>query len=163
MARNQTWVAAPPEAVWAVLADPYSYADWVVGAQKVLAADPRWPDPGTRLHHRVGIGFAAIRDRTCVEESRAGEHLVLDAAARPLGRARVEITLVPEGKGTRVHLYEDPSGFTGPLRFNPLVQVALRVRNAEALRRFKDLAERSHRGALRAQRRAGAGRVAAAG
>ena len=41
-------VAAPPEAVWAVLADGWQYGTWVVGASRVRAVDPggRRPAPG---------------------------------------------------------------------------------------------------------------------
>lgn len=154
MARNEVWVDAPREVVWDVLADPYAYPDWVVGAQRARTADPQWPAPPSRLHHRVGLGPFSVRDRTCVIESDPPQRIVLDAAARPFGRARVEITLRPEGTGTRVHLLEDPSGYTGLLRLNPAVQLLIRARNVEALRRLKDIAERRRRAALRAQRRA---------
>jgi uncharacterized protein YndB with AHSA1/START domain len=153
MARNSIRVDAPLEIVWSVLADPFAYPDWVVGAQRARAADPSWPAPGSRLHHRVGIGPLSIRDRTTVLESDPPRRIVLDAAARPLGRARVEISLHPEDGGTRVEIVEDPSGFTAPLRLNPAVQALIKLRNAEALRRFKDIAERRRRAADRAARR----------
>ena len=41
-------VAAPAEAVWAVLADGWQYATWVVGASRVRAVDAGWPRAGTR-------------------------------------------------------------------------------------------------------------------
>lgn len=153
MARNEIWVDAPLEIVWELLSDPFAYPDWVVGAQRARSADPSWPEPGSRLHHRVGIGPLSTRDRTCVVEAEPPDRIVLDAAARPFGRARVEITLRSEGDGTRVHMLEDPSGLAAVLRFNPLVQLLVKARNVEALRRFRDLAERRHRAVLRAGRR----------
>ena len=41
-------VDAPAEAVWAVLADGWLYASWVVGASRVREVDParRSPGPG---------------------------------------------------------------------------------------------------------------------
>lgn len=153
MARNSVWIDAPVATVWDVLSDPFAYPDWVVGAQRARAADPSWPAPASRLHHRVGVGPLSIRDRTCVLECEPQRRLVLDAAARPLGRARVEITIEPEGDGTRLVLVEDPSGYVSLLRLNPGVHVALRLRNVEALRRLKDIAERRRRAAERAARR----------
>lgn len=161
MARNEVWVDARQETVWDVLADPFAYPDWVVGAQRARAADPTWPAPASRLHHRVGVGPLSLRDRTCVLECEPPRRIVLDAAARPFGRARVEIVLEADGDGTRVHLFEDPSGYTALLRLNPAVQALLKVRNVEALRRFKDMAERRERGARRAGRRAARERRAA--
>ena len=35
MAENEIEIEAPPERVWAVLADPQCFDDWVVGAQNV--------------------------------------------------------------------------------------------------------------------------------
>lgn len=40
-------VDAPAEAVWSVLADGWSYANWVVGAARVRDVDPGWPAQGT--------------------------------------------------------------------------------------------------------------------
>jgi hypothetical protein len=154
MARNSIWVGAPVEVVWSVLADPFAYPEWVVGAQRARAADPGWPAPGSRLHHRVGIGPLSVRDRTTVIEADPPRRSVLDAAARPLGRARVEICLHAEGDGTRVVMVEDPSGFTAPLRLNPAIQALIKLRNVEALRRFRDIAERRRRAAERSAQRA---------
>ena len=56
MARNQRDIDAPPERVFAVLADPRCYPEWVVGSKEIRAADPGFPAPGTRFHHTVGVG-----------------------------------------------------------------------------------------------------------
>lgn len=161
MARNEIWVDAPREAVWEVLADPFAFPDWVVGAQRARTADPQWPAPPSRLHHRVGFGPLSLRDRTCVLESEPPRRMLLDAAARPFGRTHVELTLQPEGTGTRVHLFEEPSGYTGLLRLHPAVQLLIRIRNGEALRRLEDIAERRWRAAQRTERRAARERRAA--
>lgn len=161
MARNSVWIDAPLETVWGVLADPIAYPDWVVGAQRARAADPSWPAPGSRLHHRVGVGPVGRRDRTLVLESEPPRRIVLDAAARPFGRARVDIRLRDEGDGTRMEIVEDPSGHTAMLRLHPGVQLLIKVRNVESLRRFKDIAERRRQAAERAARRRAAGTPAA--
>ena len=45
MARNEHLVHASPAAVFGVLADPRSYAYWVVGSKEVRDADRTWPQP----------------------------------------------------------------------------------------------------------------------
>src|SRR3954451_21888989 len=47
---------APPDEVFAVLADARSYGEWVVGSKDVRAADPGFPAPGSRFPHSVGLG-----------------------------------------------------------------------------------------------------------
>ena len=93
-------VAAPAEAVWAVLSDGWQYATWVVGASRVRAVDSDWPQPGTRLHHSVGLWPALISDSTLAQECQAPRHRVHTARGWPLGEARVEIEVVPDGPAT---------------------------------------------------------------
>jgi uncharacterized protein YndB with AHSA1/START domain len=66
MAHNEIHVEATPEVVFAVLADPRSFARWVVGSRKIRAADPDWPAPGATFDHAVGIGPLVIADGTTV-------------------------------------------------------------------------------------------------
>ena len=111
-------VAAPPEAVWAVLADGWQYATWVVGASRVRAVDAGWPQAGTRLHHSFGPWPAVISDATVSDEAEEPHHLVLTAKGWPVGEARVEIEIVPDGPGDcTVSIAED--AITGPGRFVP--------------------------------------------
>jgi uncharacterized protein YndB with AHSA1/START domain len=81
-------VDAPPERVFAVLADPKTYADWVVGSDTIRDADPTWPAPGSRFYHRVGVGPIKVKDHTEVREADRPRKLALHARARPLGTAR---------------------------------------------------------------------------
>jgi len=148
MARNQTWMPVEPEAVFAVLADPYPYADWVVGAHRIRDADPGWPGLGTKLYHQVGRPPLGTRDFTRVIGVDPPHRLVLDAVARPFGMARVCLELRARDGGTLVTFYEDPAGWVKPLRFLPPVQLLTRIRNAESLRRLERLAlERRSAGA----------------
>ncbi len=142
MGRNSTWIDAPPEQVFDVLSDPFTYDDWVVGTTEIRGADPDWPAVGTKLHHTVGFPPLGTRDHTEVVAVKEAERLELDAIARPFGRARVELLLEPAGKGTKFTIVEDPSGWTSPLRLNPAVHMLIRLRNVETLRRLKAIAER---------------------
>ena len=83
-------INAPVTAVWAVLADPWLYASWVVGAARIRAVDGDWPAAGARLHHSVGLWPLLLSDHTVVEESQPGSRLQLLARAWPDGEARPE-------------------------------------------------------------------------
>jgi uncharacterized protein YndB with AHSA1/START domain len=141
MAVNQTHVAAPVEKVFAVLADPASYAHWVVGSRRVDGADPGFPGPGTRFSHQVGVPPLVLSDETVVLESEPPRRLVLRTKAQVLGSARVELRLDPEAGGTRVTMRETPAALQTHLFMNPFTDPLLRLRNAEALRRLRRLAE----------------------
>ena len=141
MARNQVLIDAAPDTVFDVLTDAEDYPRWVVGASDVRDLDPDWPAVGTAFHHRVGLGPLTLPDRTTVVEIERPRRLVLQARARPAGTARITLELEPSGSGTRVTLVEDPGDLLTRLIFTPLVHVAVRMRNAESLRRLKRLVE----------------------
>ncbi|MBM6401567.1 SDR family NAD(P)-dependent oxidoreductase [Phycicoccus sonneratiae] len=139
-------VTAPAEAVWAVLADGWQYATWVVGAARVREVDSTWPAPGSRIHHSVGTWPLTISDTTEVEESAAPHRLVLTARGWPAGEARVEVEVVPDGPGTcTVSIAEDASTGPGRLVPIPLRQAAILPRNRETLLRLALLAEGRYR------------------
>jgi hypothetical protein len=135
------FVQASPEVVFDVLSDPWSYGDWVVGSREVRAADADWPARGTTFDHAVGTGPLRLKDHTQVEAMRRPSYLRLVARARPLPAACVTLNLEPEDGGTRVTMVEDLAVVFGSLLMRPLGHLALRVRNAESLRRLKRLVE----------------------
>ncbi len=132
----------PPEAVWAVLATPGAYAYWVVGSKRIRDADEAFPAVGTKLHHTIGVGPLTLNDHTEVLVSEPPRRLKLRAKGRPVGTASVELTMEPCDGGTNVSIVEDPDQIYTPLKYNPLVQLATRVRNAESLMRLEELALR---------------------
>lgn len=142
MARNRVHIHAAPEEVFAVLADPERYPEWVVGADKVRDYDEEFPEPGSRFHHKVGPGPVNIRDYSEVLEVDAPHRLVLKAKARPLGTATIELDLRESAGGTEVRMEETPGDrLTSLFVGNPVADTALRLRNAEALSRLKRLVE----------------------
>ncbi len=142
MARTEIATSASPQDVWDVLMDPDAYGHWVVGSSHIRAVDPEWPSPGSRFHHSVGVRPFTLSDHTRVEELDPPRRLVLKAKARPLGTARVELVLRPEGTGTHITMIEGPGDpVSKPLMANPLSQRLLRARNDESLRRLRRLSE----------------------
>jgi uncharacterized protein YndB with AHSA1/START domain len=135
----------PPEAVWEALADSRAYGYWVVGSKVIRDADPHWPEPGSKIHHTVGVGPLELSDHTEVLEAERPRRLQLRAKGRPLGSARVTLELTPKDGGTVVRMTENPDGAWRPLAFLPPLQVFSLLRNAESLMRLEELALRRAR------------------
>ncbi len=142
MAANRVHVHAAPEEVFAVLADPERYPDWVVGAAGIRDHDEEFPAVGSRFHHKVGSWPVGIRDYTEVTAIDPPARIVLKAKARPLGTVTIALELRESAGGTEVRMEEVPGDrVTSLFVGNPLADAALRVRNAEALARLKRLVE----------------------
>lgn len=133
--------SASPDQVFAVLADGWSYATWVVGASRVRAVDAGWPATGSRIHHSFGLWPLVIDDVSTVLATEPGRHLRLQAQGHPLGEATVDVTLHPDGEGCRVEIREDATSGLGTLVPAPVRQLGMVPRNIEALRRLCLVAE----------------------
>ena len=141
MAETCRTIHAPPQRVFAVLADGWSYASWVVGAAHIRDVDDGWPAVGTRVHHQVGPWPLSLKDQTSVRTVENSRLLELDAHAWPLGAARVRLELRPDGAdSTRVVMTEELSSGPGRLLPRRVQSLILKPRNNEALRRLDDLA-----------------------
>lgn len=139
----RTTVQAPPDRVFAVLADGWTYSDWVVGTAHVRDVDPAWPAPGARLHHQAGPWPLSLSDSSTVLSCELNRQLTLRAGLWPLGEATVRIELEPVGAtATRVTMHED--FHAGPLAWarNKINDLILHRRNVESLRRLADIAVR---------------------
>lgn len=142
MATNRRFMPVPPEAVWDALADPSGYEYWVVGSKEIRDADPDFPAPGSKFHHTIGFGPLTLKDHTEVIAAERPGYFHLRAKGRPLGTAAVILRMTPVDGGTSVEMVEDPDGAYAPLKYNPLLQVATKVRNTESLMRLEELALR---------------------
>ncbi|ANZ38996.1 polyketide cyclase [Lentzea guizhouensis] len=132
---------APIDTVWALLADGWSYAAWVVGASHIRDVDAGWPSPGTRIHHSVGPWPLTIADVTEVVTCEPKRLLELDARLWPAGAARITFTLRARSEAvTEVRMTE--RAVRGPSALLPsFVQDAMLVpRNRETLHRLHALA-----------------------
>lgn len=139
--RTERHMTCSPADVLDVLADGWAYASWVVGAARVRAVDPEWPQPGSRIHHSVGLWPALLHDSTSsLEWSPRGVRL--SARGWPAGQAEVSVQVEAEDDGTRVVLLEDATAGPARLMPPPLRRLLLEPRNRESLRRLAFLAER---------------------
>lgn len=141
MATTRQHIAAAPERVFAVLAEPRNYADWVVGSDTIRDADHHWPAVGSRFYHRVGTGPLKVSDHTEVMDADPPRRLVLHARARPLGTAIVTLVLEPRDGGTAVTMTETAGDPLSRLGINRLTDPLVHARNVKSLRRLKRIAE----------------------
>lgn len=141
MVEVTTTVPTSLERVFAVLADGWSYAGWVVGAAHIRRVDPDWPAEGSRIHHSVGPWPLLVHDATEVRAVDPPRMLELDARLWPFGAARVRLELTElQPEVTEVRMTE--RAVRGPGRVLPDGAQALVLvpRNRESLRRLADLA-----------------------
>jgi uncharacterized protein YndB with AHSA1/START domain len=130
------------ERVFAVLADGWSYAGWVVGAAHIREVDAGWPGTGTRIHHSVGGWPLAVQDVTTVLDVDPPRMLELEARLWPVGAARIRLDLAERHDGTAITMREQ--AVKGPPALLPkqVQSLYLTPRNRESLRRLADLAVR---------------------
>jgi len=131
------------KAVFEVLADGWSYSQWVVGASRIREVSEGWPAVGAEIHHSVGAWPLLIDDTTTVRRSERPRMLELTVRAWPSGEGVVRITCRPEGADTEVTMEEDAVKGPAVLVPRPVRDLALDRRNREALARLAILVERA--------------------
>ncbi|MFP5283700.1 MAG: SRPBCC family protein [Actinomycetes bacterium] len=131
-----------PEDVFAVLADGWSYASWVVGASRMRDVDHSWPAEGAKLHHSAGVWPLLINDTTILRTWRPPYEAVLEAHGWPAGEAEVQITVEVAAGGCAVAIEENVIKGPALLVPKPVRDAAMAWRNTETLRRLSYLAER---------------------
>ncbi len=135
--------SASRQQVWNIIADGWTYSQWVVGNSRMRAVDPKWPQPGSTIHHSIGVWPAVINDSTVVESCTPEHELVLIANGRPFGKARITLRLQDlEGGGCVIEMAEVP--VSPPLSWIPEKAALAMVfpRNRETTWRLAAMAER---------------------
>lgn len=142
MATNRTVIPVPVETVFAVLSDPRTYDEFVVGTKRIRRFEPTWPDKGSEFHHTLGVGPFILRDLTRVEEVDEPLRLVLRAQMRPVAVNRVAFALRPVEDGTEVEVEEHAIEGPAAVLWNPAFDGLMWLRNQAMLRRLTRVAER---------------------
>lgn len=124
-----------------MIADGWTYSQWVVGNSRMRAVDPNWPATGSAIRHSIGVWPLVINDETVVEKCIPMEELVLHAKGQ-LGGARVILRLSDIPGGCRVVMEEYPVSGVGALLPSRLADIAAWPRNRESLWRLAALAQR---------------------
>jgi hypothetical protein len=134
--------SATRQRVWDVIADGWTYSQWVVGNSRMRAVDPQWPAPGSTIRHSIGVWPFVIDDLTVSEVCNPPGELVMLAKGRPFGAARITMRLFDIEGGCRIEMAEVP--VSAPLRWLPkrVALAAALPRNRECTWRLAALAER---------------------
>lgn len=134
---------ASRQQVWEVIADGWTYSQWVVGNSRMRAVDPDWPQPGSTIHHSIGVWPAVINDSTMVESCTPEHELVLIANARPFGKARITLRLHDlDGGGCLIEMAEVPVSVPMKWLPNSVALAGVFPRNRETTWRLAAMAER---------------------
>lgn len=142
MTEVHTSMRAGADRIFAELSDGWAYVGWVVGASHIRDVDARWPEVGSKIHHKVGVWPLVIADETESLACEPGRRLLMRAKGWPLGEATVEIVLDERSPElTEVTIREAPSAGPGSWLDNPVQRWLLRLRNVETLRRLADRVE----------------------
>src|SRR6476620_11491398 len=132
-------VQASRARVWEVLAEGWTYSQWVVGNSRMRAVDEDWPAPGAVIEHSIGVWPLVIDDRTISQDCRPNEELVLLAQLGPCGAARISLRLEDTPGGCCVEMAEVPVQGLMSVIPNRVALVAVYARNRECLRRLAAL------------------------
>ena len=140
MAEVRRACAAGPDAVWAVLADGWRLAAWVVGAARVETVDDAFPAVGSGLRYGIGGWPAVLPGSATVTASVPGRELALHGRT-PFGGVDMALVVEPAPSGCVLVMREDV--VSGPARLVParVRAAAIAARNVETLRRLALLAE----------------------
>lgn len=125
------------QAVFDVLRDGRSYGDWVVGTRTIRDVDPAWPAEGTRVHYTVGWGPFRHDDETTSQGYDPDRRLELEAHAWPMGSARIVLQAEPREGGVMVSIEEHPLRGVARRMHNPGLDLLIKARNVETLRRLE--------------------------
>ena len=129
-----------PARLFAVLVDPTTYPEWLIGAKKIRSVDANWPAVGSKFHHTVGFGPLALRDSTSVRDMDDGRMLELEVRARPVLEAVVRFEITATGTGCRLRHIESPMG---PYKLiAPVISPLVKARNDGSLNRLAAIVER---------------------
>lgn len=141
MAVRHRLVRGEPKDVWAVLADPTQYGEWVVGPSSSRHDDGKWPAEGSSIEYTVPLGPAKLTGKTVVRICRPPEQLELEALSGWLGSARIAFELRPWGRDTLVVVDEHPLRGPGGLLHNAGLDALLQLRHRRMLGRLAEAVE----------------------
>ncbi|MEU9098587.1 SRPBCC family protein [Streptomyces sp. NPDC048361] len=146
MAIRHQLINRSPADVWAVLADPERYGEWVVGPDSSTPLDDTWPKSGSRLRFTLRVGPWSGDGKTTVRHSEAHKELELEAKFKALGSARIFLQLRPWGTGTLVICDEHPLRGLGGALHNPVTEALLQLRHRGMLPRLAKVVEENRAG-----------------
>ncbi|MDW4901625.1 SRPBCC family protein [Streptomyces californicus] len=148
MAVRHRLIERPVEDVWAVLADPVRYGDWVVGTAESRPHEGVWPQVDASITYTVRLGRWSAQGRTVVRRCTAPHVLELEAESGRLGTARIALTVRHWGRNTLVTIDEHPLRGPAAKLHNTVLDALVQLRHRSMLARLakavEDTADRAH-------------------
>ena len=123
------------------LADPETYPQWLIGANRIRDVDATWPKRGSRFHHVVGAGPLKLADYTEVVDIETDTLLQLRVRARPFIAAVVTFRVIGSDHSCVVTMEEEPAVRTIGNIVRPVMDPMIHLRNHRSLRRLAALLE----------------------
>jgi uncharacterized protein YndB with AHSA1/START domain len=139
MAGVERNLAAGREAVWAVLADPARYPDWVLGMSEVRRADRDWPLPGATFDYRLRWGPVPLAGRATVLAAHPPGHLRIRWRRGLVGESTVELTIHRDDGTTTIRMSEGRAGLFQGIPANPLIAAIDYGRDVTSIDRLRRL------------------------
>ncbi|MEW2133805.1 SRPBCC family protein [Streptomyces sp. NPDC005435] len=143
MAIRYQLIERAPAEVWGVLADPYRYADWVVGTAETAPREGDWPELGSSLSYTIPLGPRVAEGYTVVRRFDPPQHLELEARSG-LGSARIAFDIRPWGENTLVIVDEHPLTGLGGRLHNFLLDAVIQLRHRGMLSRLARVVEETY-------------------
>ena len=139
-------IAAPQEQVWATISDTRRYAEWVENTDEVVTASSEVATAGVTYEERNTVaGPLKGRSRWRVESADAPRHTVHSGEGIAVVKGmRLEMTLAPDGDGTRYEhrlIYTPAFGPLGPV-INLVLRPSVQRATDRSVQRLKAICER---------------------
>lgn len=141
MSSNAREIPASPDEVFAVLSDPTTFPDWLIGDSEIRDFDHNWPSPGSKIHHLIGVKPFTLPDDSEVIDVEPNRSLTLRVRIRPFFVGNVTFRLVGGPDRTVVSIDEEPVPALVAAITRPIVDPLLHARNHRTLIRLERFLE----------------------
>ena len=131
------------EAVWAVLADPKAYGQWVSGAIDVTDLDDSWPAAGAVFAFNYRGGPLRLSGHAAVEEAHPPGHMRIRWSRGPFADSLADVAVGKTERACVIRIEEHPRGLRSSW-FSNQTWSAGPSANAISLERLERLARRHH-------------------
>jgi hypothetical protein len=136
------------EALWLVLADAASYAQWLLHLTEIRQIDGDWPTPGAAFEYRFRWGPIKLSGRATVLQAHPPGHVRVRWRRGLLGVSIADVSLQPVADRTVVRVTEEPEGLFAGVSTNPLVDGPRTANTVTSLDRLERLARAGARQVL---------------
>jgi carbon monoxide dehydrogenase subunit G len=146
--RSSIAIAAPPEAVWAVVMDPRRFGEWVTIHRELRSLSAERPREGSTMEQTLHLRGADIRVRWLLVECREPHYARWEGNGPARSNAHIEYRLTATDEGTRFDYQNEfraPLGALGALASRTVMGQTPQREADRSLSALRRLLERSSR------------------